>query len=78
MKTGNPEKYFGTVAMDKGFITIDELTKAINIQVFGGCMLVMDMVPRMKGSLLGEIMLERGFMSRQQIDEVLECLKNAP
>ena len=61
----NIQKRFGAVAVDRGFITIDQLVKAMNIQI-------MEEVLRSNHRVIGEILLDQGAISMKQIDEVLE------
>jgi hypothetical protein len=61
------EKRFGTIAVEKGFITIDQLVKAMNIQV-------VENVEKGKHRHLGTILFEQGLITNQQIDEVLSYL----
>lgn len=61
------EKRFGSVAVDKGFITLNQLTEALKIQV-------MEDIKKGKHRLLGVILLEQGDITNRQINEVLESL----
>ena len=58
------DKRFGNVAIEKGFITPEQLTDALKIQI----------AEELKGGhrrLTGEILLEKGNITTHQIDEVL-------
>jgi hypothetical protein len=61
------EKRFGALAVEKGYITLDQLIKAMNIQIF-------ENLQEEKHRLIGEILLEEGFITKEQIDEVLGSL----
>ena len=67
METEHLEKRFGIIAVEKRFITPEQLLEAMRIQV------TEDME---KGAhrLLGRILLEQGLITTSQIDEVLESL----
>ena len=61
------EKRFGNIAIEKGFITSDQLVNALNIQV-------QEEVDSGRRSLIGQILLELNLMSAGQIKEVLSEL----
>jgi hypothetical protein len=66
------EKRFGTVAVERGFITIDQLSKAIKAQLT-------DNLEEGKGHRrLGTILLGQGAITRTQIDEVLSLMNKTP
>ena len=56
---------FGTIAIDKRFITKEQLMDAIGIQVG-------DELENRAHRLVGKILFDLGYISQQQIDEVLE------
>jgi hypothetical protein len=58
------EKRFGLIAIDKGFIRVEDLVKALTIQVG-------EDVRKIPHRLLGEIFFHMGLMTDKQIDEVL-------
>lgn len=69
-KTGNIENYekrFGVLAVEKGFITPDELFEALRVQV-------QDEIEKGTHRLIGEILLDRNSMTPAQIDEVLKLI----
>ena len=69
-KTGNIENYekrFGVLAIEKGFITPDELFEALRVQV-------QDEIEKGTHRLIGEILLDRNSMTAAQIDEVLKVV----
>jgi hypothetical protein len=67
METNHMEKRFGILAVEKGFITADELLEALRVQV-------LDDIEKGKHRLLGRILLEQGLLTREQVEEVLQML----
>ena len=59
---------FGVVAVKGGFITPEQLTDALTIQV-------LEELESDKRRLIGEILLEKGYITTDQIEEVLDFLK---
>ena len=69
MTTGpHLEKRFGLTAVKKGFITLEQLMTALKIQ------LKEDLDDLSRHRLLGEILIELGFMNTEQINKVLELI----
>ena len=66
-RTGKRELRFGVVAVEKGFITPDQLFEALKVQV-------REDLEKEIHRLVGEILLEQGAMTPEQKDEVLEVL----
>jgi hypothetical protein len=66
-KMDDSEKRFGVVAVQKGFVTPDELLGVLKAQV-------QDDLAKGSHRLLGEILYEQGAMTWAQIGEVLETL----
>ena len=60
---------FGMIAINKGYITKDQLIRALTIQA-------KENMEDEKHRLLGQIMLSEGFLSAEQIDDILETLNN--
>lgn len=58
------DKRFGVVAIEKGFITLENLIEAMEIQV-------KEDLDGSEHRLIGQILWERGFISAEQINEVL-------
>jgi hypothetical protein len=58
------EKRFGINAIDKGFITADDLVKGLTVQVG-------EDIRKVPHRLLGKILFDMGLMTAQQIEEVL-------
>ena len=62
------QKRFGFIAVEKGFITADQLVEAFKVQV-------LEEIEKDKHRLIGAILFEHGFITLPQIDEVLESLQ---
>jgi hypothetical protein len=60
---------FGMIAINKGYITKDHLIQALTIQA-------KENIEEGKHRLLGQILLSEGFLSAEQVDDVLETLNN--
>jgi hypothetical protein len=72
METEHLEKRFGILAVEKGFITADQVIEALRIQV-------MEDIEKGKHRLIGRILLEQGLITLSQIEELLDSLgKNLP
>ena len=61
------EKRFGIIAIEKGFITPDELINALAIQV-------QEDVENGTHRQIGEILLDQDIMSANQIEEVVKMI----
>lgn len=64
----NIEIRFGIVAVEKGFVTIEQVTHALEVQVKEDIALGMH-------RRIGMILLEQGHITLMQIDEVLNELE---
>ena len=72
METQHLEKRFGVLAVEKGFITADQVIEALRIQV-------MEDIEKGKHRLIARILLEQRLITLSQIDEVLRSMgKNLP
>lgn len=60
-------KFFGEVALEKRFVTAEQLYEALTIQARNKVAGKMD-------KQLGQILLEQGYMDADQIAEVLDVL----
>jgi hypothetical protein len=60
-------KFFGEVALDKRFVTADQLYEALTVQA-------RDKVEGKPERLLGQILLELGYLDEAQIRQVLDIL----
>lgn len=65
MPEGMLDKRFGAVAIDKGFISIEQLFEAMKIQIS-------EDVEGTDHRLIGQILWEKGYMNSEQINEVLK------
>ena len=61
------EKQFGIIAIEKGFISSEELIEALKIQV-------KEDIKYETHRLIGEILLDQNFITAQQIQEVLNTI----
>lgn len=61
------EKRFGIVAIEKGFITSENLVEAFKIQV-------KEDIELQTHRLIGEILLDSGYMTTLEIQEVLDAV----
>ena len=61
------DKRFGAVAIDKGFISLDQLFEAMKIQIS-------EDTEGVAHRLIGQILWEKGYMSAEQINEVLKSM----
>ena len=61
------EKRFGTIAVEKGFITINQLMDALEVQV-------REDLAGKKHRLIGKILHDLGFLTTDQIEQVLASL----
>ena len=57
-------KRFGVIAIEKGFIAAEQLIHAIEEQI-------RDEIAQERHRLIGEILCEKGYMTKEQCDEVL-------
>ena len=63
------EKRFGTIAVEKGYITIDQLMDALDIQV-------REDVSGTQHRLIGKILYDQGFLTIDQIQRVLASMRS--
>jgi len=68
MTTSNSQIQFGVMAVEMEFITASQLGKAVNVQM-------KEDLSGMKHRLLGEILVDMGFMTENQVAEVLKTVK---
>ena len=62
-----PQIQFGTLAVEKGIITAGQLGKAVSVQMN-------EDLKDMKHRLLGQILIDLGYMTLKQVEEVLETI----
>ena len=60
-------KLFGEVALEKRFVTTDQLYEALTVQARAK-------VEGKTEKLLGQVLLEQGYLSEDQIREILDVL----
>ena len=65
--TGENVKRFGVIAVEKGFITLEQLVEAMTTQIQEG-------IEGKKHRLIGQILLSLGYLTSSQIDEVMETM----
>jgi hypothetical protein len=68
MEIEHLEKRFGVTAVEKGFVTPQQVIAAMKIQVLEDC-------DTGKHRLIGRILLEEGHLTLDQVEEVLSTLK---
>ncbi len=64
MKAEHVELRFGIIAREMGFINAEQLVEALKIQV-------MEEAENKKHRQIGSILLEKGFITSKQIEEVV-------
>jgi hypothetical protein len=69
MTIKKPEKRFGSIAVDKGFLALEKLIEAMKIQLIAD-------VRRFKYRLIGEILIDIGALNASQVAEVLNVMNN--
>ncbi len=62
------DKRFGVTAVEKGFITLDQLFDAMKIQLT-------EEIEKREHRLIGTILFDMGILSPPQIDEVLDSMR---
>ena len=61
------EKRYGMIAIEKDFITVEQLVEAMNVQI-------MEEIQSRNHRLIGTILVEMGALTQTQSEEVLEAL----
>ena len=67
MPEGKLDKRFGAVAVEKGFVTLENLYEAMKIQI----------LENLEGTdhrLIGQILWEQGYLKTEQINDVLKAM----
>jgi len=62
------ERRFGIVAVEKGFVSPEQLREALEIQVT-------ENIEKRKHRFIGTILVDQGYMKHSQISEVLKAMK---
>jgi len=71
MQKEHLEKRFGVLAVEKGFVTPDQVVEALRIQV-------MEDMEKGKHRAIGVILLEQGLITTSQLIDVLEAMGKNP
>lgn len=72
METEHLDKRSGVLAVEKGFVTADQVVEALRIQV-------MEDIEKGEHRIIGRILLEQGLITLPQIDDLLKAIgKNLP
>jgi hypothetical protein len=61
------DKRFGTVAMEKGFVEPEHMFEAMKIQI-------LENLEGTEHRLIGQILWEKGYITTEQIDEVVKSM----
>ena len=64
---GKVVKRFGVIAVEKGFINLDQLVEAMTVQI-------QEETKGEKHRLIGQILLSMGYLTSNQIDEVMNTM----
>jgi hypothetical protein len=67
MSEGKLDRRFGAMAIDKGFITLENLLEAIEVQIH-------ENIDGSDHRLIGQILWEKGYITSEQINEVLASM----
>ena len=67
MSEGKLDKRFGALAIEKGFITLENLIEAMKIQI-------LENLQGLDHRLIGQILWEEGYIKTEQINEVLKSM----
>lgn len=61
------DRLFGVIAIEKGFISTEQLLDALNVQI-------KELLEQGEHGLIGAILIEKKFMTISQVDEVLKFM----
>jgi hypothetical protein len=64
---GEYNKRFGTIAVEKGFITAEQLYEAVEIQI-------LEDLKGLKRRYIGQVLIGLGYTTTTQVDKVLESM----
>jgi hypothetical protein len=62
------DKRFGVIAVEKGFVTKEQLFEALKVQIE-------DDLENKKHNLIGLILIKLGYLTPEQADEILLAMK---
>ncbi len=68
MDSDHLEKRFGLVAVEKGFVTPEQVREALDIQFT-------ENMAKRKHRFIGTILVDQGYMKHSQISEVLKAME---
>ena len=68
METEQLERRFGIVAVEKGFVSPEQIREALEIQVT-------ENVEKKKHRFIGTILVDEGYMNHSQISDVLKAME---
>ena len=68
METEPLEKRFGILAVEKGFVSPEQIREALEIQV-------RENIEKKKHRFIGTILVEQGYLKHSQISEVLKAME---
>ena len=68
MATDQLERRFGIVAVEKGYVSPEQVLEALRIQVT-------ENVEKKKHRFIGTILVDQGYMKHSQISEVLKAME---
>ena len=71
MNTEDKEMRFGIIAVEKGFVTAEQVVNALEVQV-------KEDLSSGKHQRIGMILLEQGHITLQQVNEVLQEMGSSP
>jgi hypothetical protein len=62
------DKRFGVIAIEKGFITMNQLVECLTIQIE-------EEIERGVHRIIGAILVEKGYLNLLQVEEILEAME---
>jgi len=68
MDSDHLEKRFGLVAVERGFVTAEQVREALDIQFT-------ENMAKRKHRFIGTILVDQGYMKHSQISEVLKAME---
>ncbi|MCU0588804.1 MAG: hypothetical protein MUF52_11700 [Syntrophobacteraceae bacterium] len=64
------QKRFGSIAVEKGYITTEQLVDALQTQA-------RENVENGRHRLIGQILLEKSYLTEAELDDILETMSNS-
>lgn len=65
----NLQKRFGSIAVEMGFITTEQLVEALETQA-------RENIQSGRHRLIGRILVDKGYLTESQLDQVVEAISN--